>query len=59
MVGALFLAFVALVPFWVPTLTGVTSFQFIGGTSLLIIVSVVLDLMRQIEANLIMRGYQR
>jgi preprotein translocase subunit SecY len=31
----------------------------VGGTSLLIIVSVVLDLMRQIEANLLMRGYGR
>jgi preprotein translocase subunit SecY len=58
-VGAAFLAFVSLVPYWVPAITGITAFSFIGGTSLLIIVSVVLDLMRQIEANLIMRGYAK
>lgn len=59
-VGALFLAFVALVPYWVPSVTGFQGiFNIVGGTSLLIIVQVVLDLMRQIEANLIMRGYNR
>lgn len=57
--GALFLTFVALVPYWVPLITKLEGFQIIGGTSLLIIVSVVLDLMRQIEANLIMRGYNK
>lgn len=56
-VGAAFLTFVALVPYWVPLITRLEGFQIVGGTSLLIIVSVVLDLMRQIEANLIMRGY--
>jgi preprotein translocase subunit SecY len=56
-VGALFLAFVALVPYWIPQITRIQSVQMVGGTSLLIIVSVVLDLMRQIEANLLMRGY--
>jgi preprotein translocase subunit SecY len=56
-VGAVFLALVALIPYWVPQITGLNEFRIIGGTSLLIIVSVVLDLMRQIEANLIMRGY--
>jgi preprotein translocase subunit SecY len=58
-VGAAFLAVIALVPYWVPHITGLTAFQIIGGTSLLIIVQVVLDLMRQIEANLIMRGYSK
>ncbi len=59
-VGALFLSFVALVPYWVPSVTGFQGiFNVVGGTSLLIIVQVVLDLMRQIEANLIMRGYNR
>lgn len=58
-VGALFLAFIALVPYWVPAITNMQAFRIVGGTSLLIIVTVVLDLMRQIEANLIMRGYGR
>lgn len=56
-VGAIFLTLVALIPYWVPLITRLDGFQIVGGTSLLIIVSVVLDLMRQIEANLIMRGY--
>jgi preprotein translocase subunit SecY len=58
-VGAAFLTLVALIPYWVPLITRLDGFQIIGGTSLLIIVSVVLDLMRQIEANLIMRGYSK
>ncbi|KAA0228446.1 MAG: Protein translocase subunit SecY [Fimbriimonadales bacterium] len=60
-VGALFLAFVSLIPFYVPSITQINSqtFNLVGGTSLLIIVSVVLDLMRQVEANLIMRGYNK
>ncbi|MFN8139030.1 MAG: preprotein translocase subunit SecY [Fimbriimonadales bacterium] len=59
-VGALFLAVISLLPFWLPSLLGLgPQLQVIGGTSLLIIVSVVLDLMRQIESNLLMRGYQK
>lgn len=58
-VGALFLSFCALFPYWIPVFTGIQAFGFLGSTSLLIIVSVVLDLMRQIEANLIMKGYSR
>jgi preprotein translocase subunit SecY len=58
-VGAAFLTLIALVPYWIPFITNLHGFQIVGGTSLLIIVSVVLDLMRQIEANLIMRGYQK
>jgi len=32
--------------------------QFLGGTGLLIVVSVVLDFMQRVEANLLMRNYQ-
>jgi len=40
-------------------ITGVTGFQFlIGGTSLLIVVSVVLETLRQIQAQLQMRDYE-
>ncbi|MSU60504.1 MAG: preprotein translocase subunit SecY [Candidatus Staskawiczbacteria bacterium] len=57
-VGALSLGLIAVLPNIVAGMTGVTGFTFlIGGTSLLIIVSVVLDTMRQINAQLQMREY--
>lgn len=58
-VGALYLATIAVMPSIVAGITGVGSFQFlIGGASILIIVSVVLDTMRQINAQLQMREYE-
>lgn len=56
--GAIFLGLIAVLPTIVGGLTGITGFAFlIGGTSLLIIVSVVLETMRQINAQLQMREY--
>ena len=56
--GAISLGLIAVLPSIVAGLTGVTGFTFlIGGTSLLIIVSVVLDTMRQIDSQLQMREY--
>lgn len=56
--GAIFLGLIAVLPNIVAGVTGVTGFTFlIGGTSLLIVVSVVLDTMRQINAQLEMREY--
>ena len=56
--GAVFLGLIAVLPSMIAGLTGVTGFTFlIGGTSLLIIVSVVLETMRQINAQLEMREY--
>jgi preprotein translocase subunit SecY len=56
--GSLFLAFVAIMPALV-ALMGVTGqfSQFFGGTSLLILVGVVLDTLQQIESHLLMRHY--
>jgi preprotein translocase subunit SecY len=56
--GALFLAFVAILPS-LAQLAGVNSgfSQFFGGTSLLILVGVVLDTLQQIESYLLMRHY--
>ncbi len=56
--GSIFLAFVAILPA-IATLGGVsTNFaQFYGGTSLLILVGVVLDTLQQIESHLLMRHY--
>lgn len=56
--GAISLGLIAVLPSIVAGMTGVTGFTFlIGGTSLLIIVSVVLDTLRQINAQLQMREY--
>ena len=56
--GALYLAAVAALPTIVIALTGATnSFQF-GGTSLLIVIGVALDTMKQLEAQLMMRNYE-
>ena len=57
--GALFLALIALLNYWIPSLTGTAgTFTLIGGTSLLIVVSVALDTMQAIEAQLLMRNYE-
>ncbi len=55
--GALFLAFVAVMPDLVVRVTGIPGITF-GGTSLLIVVSVVLETMRQIESQMLMRHYK-
>jgi preprotein translocase subunit SecY len=55
--GALFLAIIAILPTLVKTFTGNQSIA-IGGTSILIVVSVVIDTVKQIEAQLTMREYE-
>jgi len=57
--GALFLALVAIMPAFA-SLAGVTRefSQFYGGTSLLIMVGVILDTLQQIESYLLMRHYE-
>jgi preprotein translocase subunit SecY len=56
--GSIFLAFVAIMPSFA-RLFGINSqfAQFFGGTSLLIMVGVVLDTLQQIESHLLMRHY--
>ncbi|MHC5089226.1 MAG: preprotein translocase subunit SecY [Planctomycetota bacterium] len=58
--GAAFLSIIAVVPSLVTQLLGVpfAVASFLGGTGLLIVVSVSLDLVQRIEANLIMRNYE-
>ncbi len=56
-VGALFLGIVAIIPFLVRPLVG-TSQMLITSTGLLIVVGVVLDTMKQLEAQLLMRHYE-
>ncbi len=54
--GALFLGAVAVLPVIVQGITGISALQ-VGGTSLLIAVSVVLDVIKKIDAQLSMREY--
>ncbi|MEO1511958.1 MAG: SecY family transport protein, partial [Planctomycetota bacterium] len=58
-VGAGFLSIIAVVPMIVTRLLGLdfTVTQFLGGTGLLIVVAVGLDLLQRIEAALLMRNY--
>jgi len=57
--GALFLGLIAVLPSIIQGVTRVEAFRFlIGGTSLLILVSVVLETVRQINAQLEMRDYE-
>jgi len=58
LVGATFLAVIAVIPTIVEGLTHITSFQGLGSTALLIVVGVALDLVRQIETHLITRQYE-
>lgn len=56
LVGALFLGFIAVLPLIIQGATGLTSIA-IGGTAILIVVSVVLDLIKKVDAQLSMREY--
>ncbi|MBD3247952.1 preprotein translocase subunit SecY [Candidatus Falkowbacteria bacterium] len=56
-VGALFLAVIAILPLIMRYFTGTQSLA-IGGTSLLIVVSVVIETVKQIESQLTMREYE-
>lgn len=56
--GAVFLGIVAVLPFVVTGFTGNQSLA-IEGTSLLIVVSVILETMKQIESQIIVRDYDR
>ena len=54
--GATFLGFIAVLPLIMQFVTGNTSFA-LGGTSILIVVSVVLDLIKKVDAQISMREY--
>jgi len=54
--GALFLGSIAVLPLIMQSITGITTLA-IGGTALLIVVSVVLDLIKKIDAQVSMREY--
>jgi preprotein translocase subunit SecY len=57
--GSLFIAFIAVMPALAGLLNVQQEFaQFFGGTSLLILVGVVIDTLQQIESHLMMRHYE-
>jgi len=57
LIGAIFLGVIAVLPIVIQQFTGITTMT-IGGTALLIVVSVVLESMKQIKAQLVMREYE-
>ncbi|MBA3337623.1 MAG: preprotein translocase subunit SecY [Chloroflexia bacterium] len=57
LIGALFLGIVAILPFIASQITGVQTLL-LSSTSLLIVVGVAIDTMRQLEAQLMMRNYE-
>ncbi|KKS01532.1 MAG: Protein translocase subunit SecY [Candidatus Yanofskybacteria bacterium GW2011_GWA2_41_22] len=56
LVGALFLGLIAILPNIVQGFSGITAFS-VGGTSILIVVSVALEIMKQVDAQLSMYEY--
>jgi preprotein translocase subunit SecY len=57
-VGALFLGFIAIMPVLISKITGMTNLV-IGGTGILIVVSVILETFKSVESQLVMRNYDR
>jgi len=57
LVGAVFLGLIAVLPLAMRAITGLVSLT-IGGTALLIVVSVVLETIKQIQAQVVMREYE-
>jgi len=56
--GAIFLAAVAVVPYLITGVMSLPQSIFLGGTSILIVVGVSLDTVRQLESQLMMRNYE-
>lgn len=57
LVGAIFLGLIAILPSLIQGATGIATMT-IGGTGILIVVSVVLETVRQLEAMMVMRSYE-
>ncbi len=58
LVGATFLGFIAIMPSIARAVTGIQTLL-LGGTSILIVVSVVLETVKAVQANLVMRSYDK
>jgi len=57
LVGAIFLGLIAVLPNIIQAFTHTQSLT-LGGTSLLIVVSVVIEIMKQVQAQMVMRDYE-
>lgn len=57
-VGAIFLGIIAVLPVLISKITGVTNLV-IGGTGVLIVVSVILETFKTVEAQLVMKNYDK
>jgi len=57
-VGAIFLGVIAILPVLISKMTGLTNLV-IGGTGILIVVSVILETFKMVEAQLVMKSYDR
>lgn len=57
LVGAVFLGLIAILPSFFQNVVGVANLA-IGGTGILIVVSVILELTRELEAQLVMKRYE-
>ena len=58
-VGSIFLAFIAALPYILGAFTTLPTTVKIGGTGLIIVVTVILEAYKQLESNLISRSYKR
>jgi preprotein translocase subunit SecY len=56
--GAIFLAVIAVMPYLITGALNLGNSLFLGGTSILIVVGVSLDTVRQLESQLMMRNYE-
>jgi preprotein translocase subunit SecY len=56
--GALFLAFIAIIPTIIEGITNISTFKGLGATSLLILVGVAIDTAKQIQTYLISKNYE-
>ncbi len=56
--GAIFLAFIAIIPTIIETVTNISAFRGLGATSLLILVGVAIDTSRQVQTYLISQSYE-
>jgi preprotein translocase subunit SecY len=56
--GALFLAFIAVIPSIIENITNISTFKGLGATSLLILVGVAIDTSKQVQTYLISKNYE-
>ncbi len=56
--GSLFLGAIAVLPLIVQSITNIGNIMTIGGTSILIVVAVVIEIIKQIESHMVMRNYE-